>query len=147
MPLDWIYGLIGGFLIGSAGALYLLLLGKVMGASGILSIFLAETTKKQFLSSTTIFLFGLFFAPLLLSQVDFISASISPQTNLTKSVLVVILAGFAVGVGTKMAGGCTSGHGVCGISRLSFRSILATIVFVLMGILTVSILKHWLEVI
>jgi hypothetical protein len=147
VALEWIYGLIGGLLIGTAGALYLLLFGKVMGASGILSNFLTETGKKQFLSNTTIFLFGLFFAPLILSKVDFISTSISPQTNLTKNVLVIILAGLAVGVGTKMAGGCTSGHGVCGISRLSFRSILATIIFVLAGILTVSILKHWLEII
>ena len=67
MPLDWIYGLIGGLLIGSAGALYLLLLGKVMGASGILGNFLVETGKKQFLSNNTFFLFGLFFFPLILS--------------------------------------------------------------------------------
>ena len=118
-----------------------------MGASGILGNFLAETGKKQFLSNTTIFLFGLFFAPSLLSQVDFVSTSISPQTKLTENVLVIILAGLAVGVGTKMAGGCTSGHGVCGLSRLSVRSILATIVFVLAGILTVSTLKYWLGVI
>lgn len=118
-----------------------------MGASGILGNFLAETGKKQFLSNTTFFLFGLFFAPFIIGQVDFISTSIGPKTNLTENVLVITLAGFAVGVGTKMAGGCTSGHGVCGISRLSIRSITATIVFVSVGILTVSILKYWLAVI
>lgn len=147
MPLDWIYGLLGGLLIGSAGALYLLLLGKVMGASGILGNFLVETRKKQFLSNNTFFLFGLFFFPLILSQIDFLPDLIIPQTNITSNIIIVILSGLSVGIGTRVAGGCTSGHGVCGISRLSFRSIFATIVFVLSGVLTVSVFKEWVGII
>ena len=71
----------------------------------------------------------------------------APSTNVTNNVVILIIAGLAVGIGTRMAGGCTSGHGVCGISRFSLRGIVATLTFLLFGGLAMLALRHGLGVI
>ncbi|SLN14276.1 hypothetical protein PSA7680_00310 [Pseudoruegeria aquimaris] len=141
MPIEWIYGLIGGALIGIAGAIFLLLNGRIMGASGILGS-LADGTAGRQAGENIAFIAGLIAVPgalaLLLGPVE---------TNITPQLWVLITAGLLVGIGTRLANGCTSGHGVCGISRLSLRGIMATVFYILAGGVTVVLFKHILGVI
>ncbi|MCT8159927.1 YeeE/YedE family protein [Pseudoruegeria sp. SHC-113] len=141
MPIDWIYGLIGGALIGVAGALFLLLNGRIMGASGILGS-LADGSAGRQTGENIAFIAGLIAVPGLLALL------FGPiETNITSKLWVLIAAGLLVGVGTRLANGCTSGHGVCGISRLSLRGIVATVFYILAGGVTVVLFKHILGVI
>ena len=128
MSPDWIMGLFGGGLIGLAGAIYLLLNGRVMGASGILGGLL-DASGGDNAYERAAFLFGLIGFPVVLS----FFMDIGP-TLATKNVWLLIGAGILVGIGTRIGAGCTSGHGVCGISRFSIRSIVATIVYIVAGI-------------
>ncbi len=131
MPIDWIYGLTGGVLIGLAAAAYLLVNGRIMGASGIVGG-LVDGTGRSSASERFSFLAGLLIAP------GITAAAIGgSETHLTDNLIVVGLAGVLVGVGTRIANGCTSGHGVCGISRLSLRGIVATLFYIGAGALTV----------
>lgn len=141
MPMDWLMGLIGGLIIGSAAALYLLVNGRVMGASGIIGG-LADRSAMHEWRERGALLAGLFIAPALLA-----TAMGGSETHLTENLFVIIAAGLLVGVGTRLANGCTSGHGVCGISRLSLRGIVATVFYIGAGGLTVVIFKHLLGVI
>jgi len=138
MPVDWIWGLIGGLMIGSAAAVYLLVNGRVMGASGILGG-LVDGTARSVWAERLAFIGGLVLVPGVLSLI--IGGS---QTHLTGNIAVVIIAGLAVGVGTRIANGCTSGHGVCGISRFSLRGIVATLFYLLAGGVTVAVFRHLL---
>ncbi len=141
MQLDWIYGLIGGLIIGSAGALYLLGNGRVMGASGIIGG-LIDGSGRNTLMERIFFLAGLIATPLIIVQFWDRSA-----TNVTSNVAVLIGAGLLVGLGTRIANGCTSGHGVCGISRLSLRGMAATVVYILAGGLSVIVFRNMLGII
>lgn len=138
---DWIWGFVGGLMIGCAGALYLLVNGRVMGASGILGG-LVDGTGRSTWAERLAFLAGLVLVPPLLvplyDKVD---------TRLTGNVWLLIAAGLLVGFGTRLANGCTSGHGVCGISRLSLRGIMATVVYILAGGVIVLAFRHWLGMI
>lgn len=136
MPMDWIYGLLGGLIIGSAGALYLLVNGRIMGASGIIGS-LVDGTSRNSSKERLSFLAGLIILPGLAAAI-----SGGSQTNITGNLLVVAIAGLLVGIGTRMANGCTSGHGVCGISRLSLRGIVATVFYILAGALTIAFLRN-----
>lgn len=131
-----ISALIGGALIGLSAVLMLWLNGRIAGISGIFHGLL-PIRKKEFLWRI-LFLVGL----ILGSQIYYLFPQINfiPRTHYPVSLLV--LAGFLVGVGTKIGGGCTSGHGVCGIARLSSRSIVATIVFFIFGLLSVYVVRH-----
>ena len=123
--------LIGGLLIGLAATIYLLSVGKVVGISGILSQLLY--------SKGRLFPF-LFIAGLLIGGSAY--GIITDQTIAlpeTRSPLLLIISGLLVGYGTRLGGGCTSGHGVCGISRFSARSIVATLTFMIVAIITVAI--------
>ncbi|WP_425046219.1 YeeE/YedE family protein [Primorskyibacter sp. S87] len=142
METDWIWGLIGGGLIGLGGAVFLLGNGRVMGASGILGG-LVDGSGRSNMSERLAFIAGVVLAPLLLWP--FYSVKI--DTHLTDNWAVIIIAGLLVGVGTRIANGCTSGHGVCGISRLSLRGIVATVFYILAGGLTLAIFRHVLGVI
>lgn len=141
MEQDWIMGLIGGVLIGLAGAVYLLANGRVMGASGIIGG-LVDGSGWSTAKERIAFLAGLILMPALIlpiyKEVD---------THLTNNLWVIAAAGILVGVGTRFANGCTSGHGVCGISRLSLRGIVATVMYILAGGLTVVFFRHLLGVI
>ena len=137
METDWIMGLTGGVVIGLAASFYLLTNGKVMGASGIIGG-LVDKSGWSIAWERIVFLAGLVFAPM----VYIIVLDIRAETKVTTNTIVLILAGLMVGIGTRLANGCTSGHGVCGISRLSLRGIFSTIFYVLAGIFTVLVFRH-----
>ena len=141
MPIDWIMGLVGGLMIGTAGAVYLLINGRIMGASGILGG-LIDGSGRDSAGERLALLVGLFAVPAVLAI-----AMGGAQTKLTENIPVIIIAGILVGVGTRMAGGCTSGHGVCGISRLTLRGIVATVFYILAGGIVMVAFRHWLGVI
>lgn len=141
MEQDWIWGLVGGLIIGSAAALFLLANGRIMGASGLLGG-LVDGSGRSNWQERALFIAGLVLAPIpiaaLYSDVD---------THLTSNLAVVIAAGLLVGIGTRLANGCTSGHGVCGISRFSLRGIVATVFYLIAGGVSVLLFKHLLGVI
>ncbi len=142
MEQDWIWGLAGGGLIGLGAAVYLLGNGRVMGASGIIGG-LVDGSGRSNAAERLAFLAGVFGVPALILLIS--GSDIT--THLTQNWLVVIAAGLLVGVGTRIANGCTSGHGVCGISRLSLRGIVATVFYILAGGLFLAILRHFAGVI
>ena len=136
MQQDWIWGLAGGGLIGIAGAVYLLINGRIMGASGIIGGLVDGTAGNQ-AKERVWFVVGLFLVQ------GTISLSLeAPRTYVTDNLWAVVAAGLMVGVGTRFANGCTSGHGVCGISRLSLRGFVATVFYIMAGGLSVILFKH-----
>ena len=141
MEQDWIWGLIGGALIGTGGAVYLLGNGRIMGASGILGG-LVDGSGRRTATERLLFLLGVVACPAVL----ILASGAQATTHLTENWLVVV-AGLLVGVGTRIANGCTSGHGVCGISRLSLRGIVATVFYILAGGLTLALFRHVMGVI
>ena len=135
MEQSWIMGLLGGLLIGLGGAVYLLGNGRIMGASGIIGALVDRSESSQ-APERVVFLAALVGAPAVASL--FVTGM---DTYLTSNLLIVVLAGLLVGVGTRVANGCTSGHGVCGISRLSVRGIVATMIYILAGVATVALVR------
>ncbi|MDX1737592.1 MAG: YeeE/YedE family protein [Alphaproteobacteria bacterium] len=134
---DWIWGLVGGLMLGTASALYLLLNGRVSGISGILGNALSDPLSAMSKGSGAYFLIGLIAIPTLFSLF------VSPvEISVTNQLPVIIIGGLLVGFGTRLGSGCTSGHGVCGISRLSARSIAATCIFMAAAGLTVFLTRH-----
>lgn len=142
MQQDWIWGLIGGGLIGLGGAVYLLGNGRIMGASGILGG-LIDGSGRNTAIERLVFLFGVIVMPVILTPLY----SVEIDTHLTTNWLVIIAAGLMVGIGSRIANGCTSGHGVCGISRLSLRGIVSTVFYILAGGLLLAVMRHALEAI
>jgi uncharacterized protein len=132
---DWLWGLAGGLLIGSAAALYLLVNGRIMGASGIVGELVDGTGWDTWVERAA-FLVALILVPALLHPL------FPASTGLTGNLAVVALAGVMVGFGTRLANGCTSGHGVCGISRLSLRGMVATVIYIAVGGLVMAALRH-----
>jgi uncharacterized membrane protein YedE/YeeE len=128
-------GLIGGVLIGLSAALMLLGAGRVVGVSGIAARAFGISSSGMSWSSAWTFVLGL---PLGGAIVAFLRGGLHPEFVSTPSLLV---AGVLVGFGARLGSGCTSGHGVCGVSRLSQRSIVATGTFMLAGMATVAALK------
>ena len=139
--MEWVWGLVGGLMIGLAGSMYLLMNGRVMGISGIFGG-LVDGTGWSTWPDRIAFIAGLVAVPALLALV-----MPGAVTHLTGNWLLVIAGGLLVGVGTRLANGCTSGHGVCGISRLSLRGIVATVFYILAGGITMALLRHVLGVI
>ena len=141
MSIDWGHftpwtSLGGGILIGLAAALLVLLNGRIAGISGIVGGLLAP--RRGEIAWRLAFVAGLFAAPLALQS----SFQVMPRID--AGIGMLLAAGLLVGVGTSYASGCTSGHGVCGLSRLSARSLAATAAFMLAGLLTVLIARHLL---
>ena len=124
----------GGLIIGLAVAVFFLLNGRLVGISGIASNALTEKENKF---DNLFFLLGLIIAPIIYS----IFSNGGVNISISNSYVLMIAAGLLVGVGTRVSGGCTSGHGISGIGRFSLRSIIATITFMIAGILTVYIKK------
>lgn len=142
MEQDWIWGLAGGMLIGLAGAVYLLGNGRIMGASGIIGG-LVDGSGRNTAWERLAFLAGMVILPVLLMSFSGAgSGTGSISTHLTDNWVVIVIAGLLVGIGTRIANGCTSGHGVCGISRLSVRGIVATIVYIFAGGIILVLLRH-----
>ena len=140
--MSYIWGLLGGLMIGTAGALLLLGPGRIMGASGIFGSVVDGSATGERLRGNLAFLAGLVGLPGLVA----LTLGAAP-TQLTGNPVIIVAAGLAVGLGTRMANGCTSGHGVCGISRLSRRGIVATLIYLATGMATVAVFRHVLGVI
>ena len=141
MTIDWANftpwsSLAGGILIGLATAMFLLLNGRIAGISGILGGLL-QPIKKGDIGWRVAFITGLIFSP-----IAFNVAAPLPEVQIDAGAASLIIAGLLVGIGTRYGSGCTSGHGVCGLSRLSPRSIVATALFILAGFVTVFITRH-----
>ena len=126
--------LIGGLIIGFAVVLFFITTGRLAGISGIVSSTLEKNENKF---SNLLFIIGLVLGPLV-----FIFFSKNDVVfKMTSSIPLIILGGLLVGLGTKIGRGCTSGHGICGISRFSMRSIVATIIFMIFAMITVFFLQ------
>lgn len=135
--MDSMMALIGGVLLGISVVGYLYLCGGIAGVSGLLGQIFQP---KQFVKSTAFwFLLGLVLTPIIYAQ--YVEMNIQVQSSISR----LIVAGLLVGVGTALASGCTSGHGICGLSRLSKRSMVATATFMLMGMCTVYVMRHVLQ--
>ena len=128
-------------MIGLAGSVYLLMNGRVMGISGVLGG-LVDGTGWSSWADRAVFIAGTLAVPAVLAL-----AMGGADTHLTRNWLVIVAGGLLVGLGTRLANGCTSGHGVCGISRLSRRGIVATVFYILAGGITMAVLRHLLAVI
>mgnify|MGYP005741481747 FL=1 len=122
--------LTGGIIIGFAVAIFFYFNGRLVGISGIASNALTEERNKL---DNILFLIGLIIGPIIYTLFNKKQISIS----ISNSYLLLIFAGLLVGIGTRVSGGCTSGHGISGIGRFSVRSIVATITFMIVGIITV----------
>jgi uncharacterized membrane protein YedE/YeeE len=130
--------LLGGALIGLSAVALMLLNGRIAGISGITAGLLSPSGWAAGQGWRVAFVAGLVAAPLVLV---FIGAG-RPEITFVTSLPAMLLAGFLVGFGTVLGNGCTSGHGICGIARLSPRSIVATVVFMAAGILTTFVVRH-----
>ncbi|NDA94425.1 MAG: YeeE/YedE family protein [Betaproteobacteria bacterium] len=143
MTLDWTHftpfaSFAGGIVLGLAAAMFILLNGRILGISGILGGFMPPRSGDA--AWRLAFLLGLFAAPTVfhaLMPAQYINAPRIEASN-----WMVVAAGLLVGIGTRYASGCTSGHGVCGLSRLSPRSLLATASFMSAGFATVYLMRH-----
>ena len=129
--------LTGGLLIGLSAALLVLLNGRIAGVSGLLGGLLSPAQGDK--AWRAAFLIGIVLAPLAYPML----ASL-PPVQIDAGYGTLVVSGLLVGMGTRYGGGCTSGHGVCGLSRLSPRSLLATLAFMGAGFLTVFVVRHWL---
>lgn len=140
MGIDWANftlwsSLAGGLLIGLATAAFVLLNGRIAGISGILGGLLRPARGDA--GWRVAFIAGLIFSPLAYSLVVPL-----PEIHTDTGTAILVLSGLLVGLGTRYGSGCTSGHGVCGISRLSPRSMVATASFMLAGFATVYVVRH-----
>jgi uncharacterized membrane protein YedE/YeeE len=127
--------LIGGLILGSAALIFILINGRITGISGILGGLLCSTTGDVWWRIA--FISGLIIAPSIYRLF-----AILPTIQVNASYPILLLAGLFVGIGTRYGSGCTSGHGICGISRLSPRSLVATAAFMAAGFITVFIIRH-----
>lgn len=142
MMIDWINftpwtALAGGVLIGAAAGLFVVLNGRIAGISGLLASLLERGAEGR--GEKALFLLGILLAPLcwlLMAEL--------PAAEFQTNWLGLLAAGLLVGIGTRYGSGCTSGHGVCGISRLAPRSVVATLAFMAAGFATVFVLRHLL---
>ena len=130
--------MLGGALIGLSAVVVLAAHGRIAGISGIVSRILPPTVDKAGLSQGIIFLSGL----LLAAPLWFLLTGAAPVQVVSSNGLLLVIAGLLVGFGSVIGNGCTSGHGVCGISRGSARSISATMIFMATAFVTVFVLRH-----
>ena len=140
MIIDWAHftpwtSLAGGMLIGLGAGLFVVLNGRIAGISGLLASLLERGGEGR--GEKGLFMLGVLLAPLL-----WVVFSTLPVPQFQTNGLGLLMAGLLVGVGTRYGSGCTSGHGVCGISRLSPRSMAATAAFMASGFVTVFMLRH-----
>jgi len=143
MTIDWTHftpwaSLAGGLLLGLASALFILLNGRILGISGILGGLLKRQPGD--IGWRMAFVLGMLAAPLTLGLIA--PAGLVSAPRIEASYLLVVVAGLMVGYGTRMGSGCTSGHGVCGLSRLSPRSMVATASFMAAGFVIVYLMRH-----
>lgn len=142
MTIDWTgftpwTSLVGGVLIGVATALFLLFNGRIAGISGIVGGLLRPA--RGDIAWRLAFILGLLISPL-----AYVVVRPLPAVHVEASSTVLVIAGLLVGLGTRYGAGCTSGHGICGLSRRSPRSIVATAAFMGAGFVTVYVVRHLL---
>ena len=128
----------GGALIGLAAVLLMALKGRIAGISGIASRLLPPYEDREF-AGRLAFVAGLVVAPVLV----WLANGRLPEQTIEAGMPVLVVAGVLVGFGSVWGNGCTSGHGVCGLSRLSVRSLVATFTFMATAVLTVFLVRHW----
>lgn len=133
---DLISALLGGVLIGLASVLLMLLNGRIAGISGILGGALTISARDKIWRLA--FIAGLIIAPFIIG----LSGHPLPEPQMPTSWVLISVAGVLVGFGARYGGGCTSGHGICGVARLSARSIVATAIFIFTAIAVVAIMRH-----
>ena len=143
MTIDWSHfspwsSLSGGILLGIAAALFILINGRILGISGIVGGLLPP--KRGDAAWRLFFLLGMATSPWVFKLVAPVGFMAQPRFEVSAG--LVALAGFLVGLGTRYGSGCTSGHGVCGLSRMSPRSVVATLTFMATGFFTVYIMRH-----
>jgi len=143
MNIDWAHftpfaSLTGGIILGIASAIFILVNGRILGISGILGGLMPPKLGDTFWRIA--FLLGLFSAPTVFHAVVPAQYITAPRIDATD--IMVVIAGLLVGIGTRYASGCTSGHGVCGLSRLSPRSLVATLSFMGAGFAMVYVMRH-----
>ena len=143
MSIDWIHftpwaSLAGGVLLGVASAIFILFNGRILGISGILGGLLGA--RQGDAGWRMAFLLGMLVAPVTFGLIA--PAGLLPSPRIDAGHGAVIAAGLLVGFGTRYGSGCTSGHGVCGLSRLSPRSLVATLSFMAAGFFTVFLIRH-----
>lgn len=136
IAFDLVPAVLGGGLIGLASVLLMLLNGRVAGISGILGGALAMSAGDKVWRIA--FIAGLIVAPIVVGLLG----HPLPKPQMPASWLLIIAAGILIGFGARYGGGCTSGHGVCGIARLSARSIAATAIFIVSAVIVVAIIRH-----
>ena len=145
MNIDWAHftpwsSLSGGIILGVASALFILMNGRVLGISGILGGLLPPKAGDTFWRLA--FLAGMFASPWIFKLIAPAELIKTPQID--ADLVMLIIAGLLVGIGTRYGSGCTSGHGVCGLSRMSPRSLIATLSFMAAGFLTVYVVRHFI---
>jgi uncharacterized membrane protein YedE/YeeE len=146
MTIDWSHftpwaSLSGGLLLGLAAAMFILVNGRILGISGILGGLL--TPRSGDVAWRIAFILGMAAAPVLAALIfpeDIKAALAAPRID--SNALTIVSAGLLVGFGTRYGSGCTSGHGVCGLSRLSPRSLVSTLTFMGLGFAIVAIARH-----
>ena len=131
---DFLIAFIGGLMLGLSVAGYLYVNGRIAGISGLIGQVL--NSKTMFKTPAIWFLSGLILTPFIYGLF------VQPEFELNASPLMMFVAGLLVGFGTRLGSGCTSGHGFCGISRMSKRSIVATMTFMFAGFVAVYIIRH-----
>ncbi len=131
---DFLIAFIGGLMLGLSVAGYLYVNGRIAGISGLIGQVL--NSKTMFKTPAIWFLSGLILTPFIYGLF------VQPEIELNASPLMMIVAGLLVGFGTRLGSGCTSGHGICGISRMSKRSFIATMTFMFAGFVAVYIIRH-----
>lgn len=134
LPSDWIQGFAGGMLIGAGAIVLMLFNGRIAGISGITASALTQLKQSAWRWA---FLVGLIAAPLVTALAGF-----KLPDSIPASLPMMAVAGLLVGIGTRIGSGCTSGHGICGLSRWSRRSLFATLIFMGTAVLTVSVVRH-----
>jgi uncharacterized membrane protein YedE/YeeE len=145
MTIDWYNftpwsALAGGALIGLAASLFVLMNGRIAGISGLLGSLLGSLLERgEGFGEKALFVLGILLAPLVWQLFSRL-----PDIQIDSGWLTLIVAGLLVGIGSRYGAGCTSGHGVCGLSRLSPRSLAATLTFMAAGFATVFVLRHLL---
>lgn len=138
MMHDFLSAFLGGLLLGVSVVGYLYIHGQIAGISGLIGQVL--NPQSIFKTPALWFLLGLIIIPFVYGR------CIQPEIELNTSPWMMVIAGLLVGFGTRLGSGCTSGHGICGISRLSKRSILATAIFMWAGFMTVYVIRHLIGV-
>ena len=139
-PTDLLWGFVGGLLIGLASAIFLLMNGRIAGISGIAAGLFKREPSRTWMENAA-FVIGLAGAPMLYALIQG-----PPEIGITDALWMVVVGGLLVGIGTRLGSGCTSGHGVCGLSRFSLRSLVATGAFMVVAAIVASLILPALPV-